>query len=89
MSDSVTSVTISEDTVNRLRAAFKGLFPLPLAPNPEWTEGSELPERIPACSEQDWVKIQIRNFMEKTIKRWEQKCAKESISIDAVDGISM
>ena len=73
--------TISEDKVQRVTNAMKGLYPIPQIPDPEWKDpkdGSQAP-MIPEFTNGQWAREVVRRFIIQQVARWEQVEAQRNI----------
>jgi len=72
---------VSEDKVDDILEAFKGLFPIP----DENVGTEEEPDMQPAYTDAEWAKQCIKNYVVNTVKRYQQtaaiKAAKDGVSV--------
>ncbi len=75
-------VTISMTSANaaRVNAAIQGLFPIPQIPDPEYVGDPPIPT-VDEYTALEWAKMFIIKGLARTTRRWEDKQAKDAVSI--------
>jgi hypothetical protein len=59
----------------RIIAAMKGLYPIPLIPDPAWKGDPIMAPLVPEFTDNEWVKEAIIQRMNRDIHRWESHVA--------------
>lgn len=70
--DLVISITIRNGNVDVVKEAFANIYSIPEICT---TTPEEIEECAPEFTERKWIKRSLRNLINKTVERWEQKKA--------------
>jgi len=79
--------TVPDQKLNRVKAAMKGLYPIPQIPDPAWVDPGDgsSPPMINKFTDGAWVKKLIRKWVITQVARYEQKVARQAVSFNLDD----
>jgi len=81
--------TISDEKVQRVIAAMKGLHPIPRIPDPDWVnpgDGSERP-KVDEYTGPQWAKERVRRWIRDEVARYEKKLLVDAIAYSPEDDL--
>ena len=84
------TITIPDAKVSRVRDAFKGLYQIPMIPDPDYVLDEEETEedrpQIPKYTDAQWIKECVKRFIREVVVGYEsavaREAAKETVVID-------
>jgi len=78
-------IDIPGDKRDRIKAAMKGLYKIPLIPDPDFVGEGAAPH-IPEFTDDEWMKEAIIRWIKNAVHRWEASTAitvaRDSILVD-------
>ena len=83
-------VTIPDAKGQRVKDAFKGLYPIPEIPDPAWVNPNDgsMPPMIPKFTDDDWPRECIRMWIVAQVARYEQLKAQQAIKFQLDDALA-
>ncbi len=83
--------TIPDAKVQRIIDTMKGLYPIPMIPDPNFVSDPTHPEieapLVPQFTGNQWAKECVRRWIRDQVARWEQMQAKDKIKFAPEDDI--